>query len=160
MLTTRSASPADAEAVAAIWHQGYRDGHEGHVPEEIFAYRRLEDFAARVPKLLEATIVAVVDGRVVGFVMVEGDELYQLYVDRAARGSGVAAALLDRGEQTIAQTHSRGWLAVVEGNTRARRFYERAGWQPVGPIGQPSYAGPGREMLIAALRYEKQLGDG
>ena len=89
--------------------------------------------------------------------MIEGDELNQLYVDPVARGSGVARALLAQGEARIAERYERGWLAVVAGNTRARRFYERAGWQEVGPIEQPSYAGPGQSLMIAALRYEKAL---
>jgi ribosomal protein S18 acetylase RimI-like enzyme len=153
----RSAGPGDVDRVAAIWHQGYRDGHEGNVPDEIFAYRQLSDFRARVPDLLPSTAVAVAGDRVVGFVMTDDDELYQLYVDPDARGSGAAAALLDRGEQVIGRSHHRAWLAVVAGNARARRFYERQGWRPVAEIEQPSYAGPGRQLPIAALRYEKQV---
>lgn len=125
------------------------------MPEEIFAYRRLGDFLARVPALLEATTVASLDGRVVGFVMVEDDELHQLYVDPTARGAGVAGALLERGETIIAGGYDRAWLAVVAGNARARRFYERQGWRRTAEIRQPSYAGPGREVGIPALRYEK-----
>jgi hypothetical protein len=34
-----------------------------------------------------------------GFVITKGDELEQLYVDAAARGTQVAAALLEHGEQ-------------------------------------------------------------
>jgi RimJ/RimL family protein N-acetyltransferase len=36
--------------------------------------------------------------------------------------------LLDRGEEIVRATYDRAWLAVVAGNARARRFYERAGW--------------------------------
>jgi ribosomal protein S18 acetylase RimI-like enzyme len=156
-VTVRAAQAADTEAIAEIWHQGYRDGHLGSVPAEIFGFRRLEDFLQRVPSLLDVTAVAVVGSDVVGFVMVEGDELNQLYVAEAARGSAVAVALLERGEAMIAELFDRGWLAVVAGNTRARRFYERGGWHEVRPIQQPSYAGEGEQMMIPALRYEKQL---
>ncbi len=62
------------------------------------------------------------------------DEVEQVYVDASARGSGTAATLLDRGEEIVAATYDRAWLAVVAGNVRARRFYERRGWVDAGPF--------------------------
>ncbi len=72
------------------------------------------------------------------------------------RGTGAAAALLRHGEQVIARRHPRAWLAVVPGNTRARRFYERNGWRDTGPFDN---AAPTAAAAIAvpARRYEKQL---
>jgi GNAT superfamily N-acetyltransferase len=77
---------------------------------------------------LGTTTVATIGPVVVGFVALHDDEVEQLYVDAAARGTGVAAALLAHGESVIGATHDRAWLAVVPGNARARRFYELAGW--------------------------------
>jgi len=152
----RPATADDAAAIARIWHAGFIDGHTGHVPEEIWAYRRPADFAARVPGLIELATVAEINGDVVGFAMVQGDEVYQLYVDTSARGTGVAALLLAEGEVQISRAHSVGWLAVVEGNSRARRFYARAGWSEAGAMEQPSYAGA-ETIMVPALRYEKRL---
>jgi GNAT superfamily N-acetyltransferase len=74
-----------------------------------------------------------VDGAVAGFVMVVGDEVEQVYVSRDHRGSGVAALLLGEAERQVrAGGHAKAWLAVVEGNGRARAFYERAGWTDEG----------------------------
>ena len=43
----RPARPEDAEAVAAIWRAGWRDGHLGHVPDALVAVRTPESFSAR-----------------------------------------------------------------------------------------------------------------
>ena len=100
--------------------------------------------------------MAVTDGRVVGFVTVHDDEVEQVYVDASARGSGAAATLLDRGEEIVGATHDRAWLAVVAGNVRARRFYERRGWVDAGPFDYSAETDEGT-FTVPALRYEKTL---
>lgn len=155
-LLIRPATTADAASIARIWHAGFIDGHTGHVPAEIWAYRRPADFSARVPALVGHTTVAETDGTVVGFVMVEDDEVHQLYVATTARGTGVAGPLLGAAEAQIARRYRVGWLAVVGGNTRARRFYARAGWVEIGAMDQPSYAGTDT-IMVPALRYEKHF---
>lgn len=42
----RPARSTDATAVAAIWEQGWSDGHLGNVPEELVAARSPESFRA------------------------------------------------------------------------------------------------------------------
>jgi GNAT superfamily N-acetyltransferase len=100
--------------------------------------------------------IAETGGHLVGFVTVRNDEIEQLYVDAHARGSGVAAALLGHGERVIAEQHERAWLAVVAGNTRARRFYARYGWIDTGPFDNPAEIAGGT-MTVPTLRYEKRL---
>lgn len=131
----RTATPDDAEAVAEIWHTGWHDGHAGHVPDGLTRARTREAFGVRAGTRVAQTTVAVVGGEVAGFVMVVGDEVEQLFVAREHRGTGVAAVLLAEGErQVTAAGHTEPWLAVVEGNARARRFYERSGWRDAGPL--------------------------
>jgi GNAT superfamily N-acetyltransferase len=133
MVELRPATPDDAAAIAAIWSAGWRDGHLGNVPDELVAVRTPESFADRAPRRIADTTVAVLDGRVVGFTMVQGDEVDQVYVAPTARGTGAAAALLRDAERRIATAgHAEAWLAVVPGNARARRFYEREGWRDAG----------------------------
>lgn len=61
-------------------------------------------------------------------------ELRQLYLDERAKGSGAAQALLD---WALDQGRARGaeemWLSVYVDNHRARRFYERNGFEDRGP---------------------------
>lgn len=83
----RSAVESDFDVICSIWHRGWRDAHLGHVPAALYRHRRLDDFRELVPAQLDTTTVATVDGRVVGFVTVHADEIEQLYVDAAARGT-------------------------------------------------------------------------
>jgi GNAT superfamily N-acetyltransferase len=155
-LTLRGAAPQDIEAIAALWHSGWRDGHLGHVPESLLPYRQLPHFRQRVPSRVPATTVATLESRVVGFVTVHEDEVEQMFVAESARGGGTAAALLRHAERLIAGRFPLGWLAVVAGNARARRFYERNGWRDTGGF---DYAAeiPGGTLPVPSRRYEKNL---
>jgi RimJ/RimL family protein N-acetyltransferase len=82
---------------------------------------------------------------VTGFVVVVDDEVEQVYVDRSWRGRGVAELLLRHAEAVIGQGGRRtAWLAVVAGNTRARRFYARLGWRDHGPFTYQARRRPAR----------------
>lgn len=156
-VTLRQASADDAPAIADIWHLGWRDGHLGFVPQELIAARHEGSFRTRAAQRVGDTTVAVVDGKVAGFVMVVGDEVEQVYVAASHRGTGVADALLAEAERQVTRAgHSSVWLAVVAGNARARKFYERRGWSDGGPF---TYAAAGEDGPIAvpARRYVKRL---
>jgi len=77
----------------------------------------------------------------------------QVYVAAAARGTGVAAELLGHGESIVARQADVAWLAVVAGNARARRFYERQGWHDAGPITYLAEVEGGR-LEVPCRRYE------
>jgi ribosomal protein S18 acetylase RimI-like enzyme len=59
--------------------------------------------------------------------------LRQLYLDEEAKGTGLAQALM---EAALAEARARGvkelYLTVWVDNHRARRFYERYGFEEVG----------------------------
>jgi ribosomal protein S18 acetylase RimI-like enzyme len=149
----RPAVADDLDVLAAVWSAAWRDGHAGHVPDELVDLRTPDDFRRRLPERLERTTVAAIDGEVVGFVSIKADELEELFVAASARGTGTAAALIDHGEQQIARAHDTAWLAVVAGNARARNFYERQGWSDHGEF---AYAADG--MTVTCHRYEKPVG--
>jgi GNAT superfamily N-acetyltransferase len=153
----RRADLEDAAAVAKIWYHGWRDGHLGHVPADLVAVRTRESFGLRASQRVGDTVVAIVDDAVAGFVMVVDDEVEQVYVSEHHRGTGVATVLLAEAERLVkANGHQRAWLAVVAGNARARRFYERSGWTDDGLFDYPaaSAAGP---IPVPSHRYLKQL---
>jgi GNAT superfamily N-acetyltransferase len=156
-VTVRPATADDAEAIAVLWHAGWRDGHLGHVPAPLVAHRTPETFRARVPGRIADSAVAVAGPEVMGFVTVRGAEIEQLYVRADARGSDVAGALLRHGERLVASGgHSPAWLAVVPGNARARRFYERNGWLDRGPFEYQAEV-EGRTFAVPCRRYEKPV---
>jgi len=155
----RPATANDATDVAAIWHQGWRDGHLGFVPEGLVELRSAETFAARAPERLADTTVAERDGVVVGFIMVVEDEVEQVYLSAEHRGVGIADVLLDEAERQVAAAgHGRAWLAVVEGNARARAFYERRGWTDDGELAyRAGTATPGETVEVPSRRYSKAV---
>jgi GNAT superfamily N-acetyltransferase len=82
--------------------------------------RRWEAFEGQV-------VIAEEDGRPVGFVAWDDEELSALYVLPDGWGRGAGGRLLE-----LAGPVSLLW--VLEGNQRARRFYERRGWSPDGGV--------------------------
>ena len=101
--------------------------------------------------------MATVEGAVAGFVMLVEDEVEQVYVSAAHRGTAVAAALLGEAERQVsANGHRRAWLAVVAGNARARAFYERTGWRDEGPFDYAAATADGT-IAVPCRRYAKRL---
>jgi GNAT superfamily N-acetyltransferase len=155
----RRATPNDVDAVAGIWLTGWADGHVGNVPPGLVKHRqRLDVYLSRARERLDNMCVAESnEGRILGFVVVKDDELEQVYVDRAARGTGVATALLRRGEDDVRRAgHTRAWLAVVAGNARARAFYERHDWRDAGPFIYQAETEAGT-FPVPSHRYEIDL---
>lgn len=155
--TLRPARDDDMAVAADIWHRGWHLAHAGHVPEGLTAARTLAAFHERTPGRVADTTVAEVDGSLAGFIMIANDELEQLFVDPARHGSGVAAPLLAEAERQIAAAgHAEAWLAVVAGNARARRFYEKHGWRDGGDLPYEVTAG-GTTYVSPCRRYVKSL---
>jgi GNAT superfamily N-acetyltransferase len=156
-VSLRPARAEDAAAIAEIWLHGWRDAHLGNVPEALVEVRTPESFQIRAVDRVGDTVVAVVGDALAGFVMVAGDEVEQVYVSADHRGGGVASALLAEAERLVAGAgHRQAWLAVVPGNARARRFYERAGWVDDGPFDNPAvYAGG--TIPVPCRRYVKAV---
>ena len=153
----RRATPADSDQVAEIWRRGWQDGHRGSVPPELVKVRTDESFNARASDRVDDTTVATVEGVVAGFVMVVDDEVEQVYVSARHRGSGLAAILMDEAERLVrGNGYAIAWLAVVDGNGRARAFYEKAGWQDEGPFDYAVTAETG-PIVVPARRYTKRL---
>lgn len=81
------------------------------------------------PKRWRGTIVAEVDGRIVGVVQTHGAKLSDLWVERSERSKGIGATLLRAGENRIrAHGHRFTHLYTAIFNARGRVFYERNGW--------------------------------
>jgi GNAT superfamily N-acetyltransferase len=152
----RPATEADVDAIATVWHEAWHDAHAEHVPACLVADRTPAHFRRCATDLAGSVIVAEDSSGIVGFVRVDTDELDLLFVARRGRGTGVAAALLARGEEEIADRFPKAWLEVVSGNDRARRFYARMGWVDAGmhEWTTETSAGP---ATVTYRRYEKRL---
>jgi ribosomal protein S18 acetylase RimI-like enzyme len=156
----RPATTDDVDAVVAVFHEGWHDVHPGRVPEGLTERRTPEAFRARVSARIaetDETTVAEVDGTVAGFIMVSDDEAEQVYVDRAFRGSDVAALLLTEAERQIAAAgHDVAFLVVVRGNDRAQAFYARQGWTDQGDVDYPVTA-LGEQFISPCRRFTKRV---
>jgi GNAT superfamily N-acetyltransferase len=138
----------------AAWH----DGHRGHVPDALVAARDRAYFEARSAELLDHVTVAVEGGELLGVVIVVADELQQLMVTAGARGRGVGGTLLTAAEERVrAAGHGEIWLAVVPGNTTARRFYAAHGWVDRGAETYDAATLAGATVPVPVRRYVKEL---
>ena len=154
-VTLRRARTHDAPEIAEIWFHGWQDGHLGFVPQELVDVRTEASFRTRASERIPDTTVATVAGAVAGFVIVVGDEVEQVYVSAAHRGTGIADVLMSEAERQVrANGHGKAWLAVVAGNARARRFYERRGWRDEGPFEYAAVTERG-PITVPCRRYTK-----
>lgn len=156
-MNVRPAAPAEIDHLARVWYDGWQDAHALILPAELRRIRTLESFRDRLQAALADVRVAGPFPTPVGFCMLKGDELYQLYVSAEARGSGVAAALVADAEAGLAEAGVEvAWLACAIGNDRAARFYEKCGWQRAGvEVYHPD--GANEAMTLEVVRYEKRL---
>lgn len=156
-VTLAPAQHRQADQIARVWHDAWMDGHLGNVPPGLVEHRSLVEFERRAAARLGTTTVALACDDVIGFVTVIDDEIEQLFVDARWRGTGLAERLLTEGEHQISLEHEAAWLAVVAGNVRARRFYERCGWEDGGPFDTIAEISGGHTMPVPAHRYIKRF---
>ncbi|GAW49432.1 MULTISPECIES: GNAT family N-acetyltransferase [unclassified Nocardioides] len=156
--TLRPATAEDMARVADIWHAAWHTSHPGHVPNGLTAARTLESFHERTPARVDDTTVAVLGDEVVGFIMVDRDEVEQVFVDPSRHGRGVASLLLDEAERQVAAAgYDVAWLAVAIGNARARAFYEKRGWRNDDDLPYEVTA-DGTTYVSPCRRYVKAVG--
>ena len=156
-MEVRDAEEAELDRLAKLWYDGWRDAHEEILPAELARHRTLKSFRDRLEAALPNVRVIGAPGEPIGFHIVNDDELYQLYVSAAARGSGAAAALIADAEAHLSDAGvETAWLACAIGNERAARFYEKHGWQRIGTMTNHLET-PAGEFLLEVWRYEKHL---
>jgi GNAT superfamily N-acetyltransferase len=128
------------------------------MPADLTRLRTLENFQQRLPELLPDTRALDSSGGLAGFFILKGDELYQFFVARDARGTGVAQTLIADAEEQLSQRGvTLAWLACAIGNNRAARFYEKCGWRRAGTTLYRAETSEG-PVEMDVWRYEKRLG--
>jgi GNAT superfamily N-acetyltransferase len=149
-VSVRPARPGDAAAIAEVQLETWRAAYADILPREVLdglsdagAEAQWRDAAAAPPTPLHAVLVAVHDGRLVGFAAVGpgldddagGDraEIYELLVgpgfQQAGHGSRLLTAAVDHLE-----VHGARQLVTwrFPGDEAALRFFRSAGWDDDG----------------------------
>ena len=147
-LAYRDAGPDDAAALDRIFNTTFCETF-AHLyrSEDLSAFLSsfgLGDWEAQLSDPAYAFRIAEAEGEAVGYVKlgplklpVETDRpamlLDQLYVLKAHHGAGIAHALMDWAlDETRRGGAERLYLTVYVDNHRARRFYDRYGFEAVG----------------------------
>jgi GNAT superfamily N-acetyltransferase len=168
----RLAALADAPALAEVHVRSWQWAYRGQIPDEYLdglsntlerrvAARRAE--LAHLPPEHRWWVVEQA-GQIVGFAITEPSrdddappltgEVALIYLLPEAAGKGIGRALFAR---AVTDLRERGYqqaiLWVLEGNARARRFYEAAGWRPDGA--RKTEERPG--ALLREVRYTTAL---
>jgi ribosomal protein S18 acetylase RimI-like enzyme len=142
----RGALRDDAVEIARVHVAAWRAGYKGQVPDWYLDNLNVGDSQARWRKQLERESAAeptvlVVEGdgkKVVGVTAVGRyrldpeqpfGEIWMLNVDPATWRRGYGTSLLMAGSRTLASKgYTEAVLWVLHSNSRARQFYEAAGW--------------------------------
>ena len=156
-MQVRAAGDSEIDHLARVWFDSWHESHAAIVPPALTRLRTLESFRDRLRAALADIRVVGPFGAPLGFCIVKGAEVYQLFVTAAARGSGAAAALMaDAEARLLANGVDTAWLACAIGNARAARFYEKSGWRRVGTVLNQADTSEGT-FPLNVWRYEKVL---
>ena len=147
-VTYRDATPDDAETLDALFDAIFCATFAHLYREEDLAAFlsgfSLEDWRERLANPAHAVRIAEVDGKPVGYVKLGPMKLpiepsapamllEQLYVLNQYHGAGIAAGLIDWALDEARRRDARElYLTVFIDNHRARRFYDRYGFEAVG----------------------------
>ncbi|WP_411641552.1 GNAT family N-acetyltransferase [Loktanella agnita] len=143
--------------MAWLWHDAWHEAHALHVPSALTALRNIPSFLRRVVDAGDQARTIGADGNPLGFCAITGRQMEQLFVASAARGSGVAAALLKDAEQRLYATGVvSAYLHCLPQNTTAIRFYEKMGWvgTDLHPVELTTSAGP---FVLDCIVFTKSL---
>src|SRR4051812_48337126 len=100
-MNVRRPEPAEIPSLARVWFDGWQDAHAAILPAALARARTLESFRQRMEANLDEVRTIGPTGAPLGFYMLKGAELYQLYVSAEARGAGIAAALMADAETRL-----------------------------------------------------------
>jgi ribosomal protein S18 acetylase RimI-like enzyme len=175
MTEIRPATPSDSEAIARVRRASWIAAYSGIIAPEIIDLATAAGGREVSPPPWRRTLVALAGTQraVAGYAgfgpersMVspsvtpltqagldgEAGELYALYVTPDWWSEGVGRSLMDAVLAALLDDYQRAVLWVLADNTRARRFYDKAGFAPDGATNEmPALGG------VLEVRYARDL---
>ena len=164
MVQVRPAVPEDADDVACVHVRSWRAAYSGLIDQEFLDGLEPEAVAGRytfgrVGLARPSTVVAVEGATMCGFAttglcrdrdLPNFGELMAIYVDPGHLGTGVGRLLMTAARERLRLVGVlEAVLWVLDGNVRARRFYERDGWRFDGARRTRTYG----TVPVAEVRY-------
>ncbi|MEO6652078.1 MAG: GNAT family N-acetyltransferase [Ilumatobacteraceae bacterium] len=172
----RAASLADADGITDVQVASWRAGYAHVFPDSVLyaadfessrrSYWRLWRFAPG-HRIAVAVDTATEGGTVVGFASYGPErerargftgrgEVWAFYLDPGVWGTGISDDLMRHTETRLeAEGFETAVLWVLEDNPRARRFYERFGWEASGITADfDDYC----EVKVPEIEYRKTFG--
>jgi ribosomal protein S18 acetylase RimI-like enzyme len=160
----RAGQPTDASQIAGVqvrsWQVAYRGVFPGEWLDRLTVEERLPFWERYLSDNDTATVLAEIEGVVVGFALLGADrddpsrgKILAIYLDPLVWRRGIGRALMLVSEKTLSERFSTAILWVLDQNERARRFYEAVGWV---------HDGTSKPMVIfgrgaTEVRYRKEL---
>ncbi|GAA3163745.1 GNAT family N-acetyltransferase [Planomonospora alba] len=131
-----------------VKNTSWRSAYRGLLPQDFLdglavTSRAVEAWRELIGSGERHLVVGEAGGRIVGFSVygpaedaaIGGGEVYAIYLLAEHWSTGLGRALLTRSVDHLRELgFDRAGLWVLEGNTRARRFYERFGFAPTGRV--------------------------
>jgi putative acetyltransferase len=151
----RRATPADAEAITPVHVVSIRTlCAKDYTPQQIDAWagwKSPEKYRAAMAAG-EVFFVAEVDGSVVGFSVLHGDEVKAVYLHPDHVGRGIGRRLLQAVEDE-ARVHGVAEIGLTSTLTSVG-FYEACGYHNDGPTTHPM---PGSGLALECVKFSKRL---
>lgn len=167
-MEVRSAVPGDALDVARVHVRSWQSAYRGLIAQDYLDSLNPQDWAGRyalgrMGLRMPSTLVAV-DGPTICGLAITGlcrdddlpnfGELLAIYVDPAFMGTGVGRLLITAARDWLRRVGvAEASLWVLDGNLRARRFYERDGWRLDGTHRTEVIGG----TTLGEVRYRRTL---
>lgn len=141
----RAATPLDAGATGDILWQSLRESPEIEISSAAEAIGYCGVMIER-----NWVTVAMSSAGVQGFLARDGQEICALYTAATARGQGIGRRLVEKAKCEVSRLH----LQTPVINTRARRFYTRAGFLP---IPSANFARPDATQPACTYVWQKEI---
>ncbi len=146
----RQYTDADLDGVLSSWENASKIGHP-FLADEFLDKERYNIPNVYLPNA--DTWVADVNGAVVGFIALLGNEVGAIFVEPKHHSTGIGKSLMDKAQEI----HGDLEVEVFEKNSVGHRFYLRYGFKP---LSQKIHETTGNKLLRLKFTANKALNEG
>jgi len=161
VVTIRPARIEDVPELARVHHESSEAAYADLAPPDSAGLSRRQAAWREVFAMPECSpFIAEADGQIVGVLNIgpardeiDAGEVYVIYVHPTWWGTEAGQRLLECAHAELSRAYEKAVLTVIAANPRARRFYERNGWQLDRVKTEPHFGGTPTDVAL----YRKQF---